>query len=994
MENGIYYGLRLLVIFATIAIQFGYSAPVTAIFECSNPNLCHANDQISFSNEEILQVATSSSCGICTLKLNATRGHQVHLEIESVSSWSQLYHFYFVYVGTTTGFAEKPEKCGITFPTNSLEVGYKMDATFVIRTQVMNPGEQCSESDVSTCNPLHNCKNLLSFYDLKKVTYQEQESVLESAFNHPIVYKLYGETEIRGALPLCATNCVCSLHYHRLVAHCDGETKQTLLLHPDLVPLNIFSVIFSGNRYDHDPLTVLDASNRQLECIDANAFQDFRYVNRLVLNQNLLTRISTRTFNWNGLLILELADNKLTELEPDVFNSLTFLLLLDLHGNQLTNLHPDLFKSQQLLFQAMDLSKNNLTELLPETFSPLEQMGTLILDQNSIAALQKGTFKDMKKLQWLFLNDNQLTSIEPGTFSGLEILYRLQLSGNQLTAIESDMFQGAETLRELELSRNSITNLPPDVFQSIPAVLAIRLDNNQFNQIDLQSFKGLEHLLGLNISGNHLTLVNHGLPERIKVHSSNETSLFPRLRLLLLNNNQIQDIDGNVFKEMPEIESIQIRGNPLKRVDKKTFQSLKNNNTNVLVDEPATCCFIDKAQCKAQNQREPYLTCLRLLPNLSVRVFMWIFGLFAFVGNLSVLLWRCVRQGRENIIQVLLIENLAASDLLMGVYMLMIASADAYYQQYFPSESDGWRNGPLCKLAGALSVLSSEASVFFITLISIDRFLAIKYPRGKQRLTKCSARITLICLWSLALLLSIIPTSVGGKSPDFYDASEVCIGLPFVRAPVFVNRSVVVADFQFEIDDLYSLLSSGRDDVYYEDYIYPVTGNKPGLYFSIILFLGINLLCFFVVAVSYVAIFIIVKQTSKSAGKSRRDQEITLAIRMGAIVITDFMCWVPIVVLGILVQSATITISPVVYVYIVVFVLPINSAVNPYIYTIAILISDYRTRARAKTDRNKKVKTKATVSSKNSQNNASNSQLTSFSNQRSATESNSQAQIS
>ena len=669
------------------------------------------------------------------------------------------------------------------------------------------------------------------------------------------------------------------------------------------------------------------------------------------MNENLLTRVPQDTFDWKELVILEIADNMLSDLAPNIFSRLIFLLVLDVHGNQLTNLHQDLFKSQRFL-RVVILSRNHLHKLLPETLNPLYDVFIFILDQNNITSLQNDTFQGMKHLQWLCLNDNQLTSIEPGTFSGPEMLRRLQLSGNQLTTIESDMFQGAETLKELTLSRNNIAYLPPDVFHHIPRVLAIGLDNNQFNMIGLQPFKGLEILLGLNMSGNHLNFVEHGLPGRIQMRLSNETSLFPKLKLLLLNNNQIQNIDGDVFKEMPEIESIQIRGNPLKRVDRKTFQSLKNNNTNVLVDEPATCCFIDEVQCKAQNEREPYLTCLRLLPYPSVRVFMWIFGLFAFVGNLSVLLWRCVRQGRENIIQVLLIENLAASDLLMGVYMLIIASADAYYQQYFPSESDEWRNGPLCKLAGVLSVISSEASVFFITLISIDRFMAIKYPRGKHRLTKRSARITLICLWSLALLLSIVPASVGGRNPDFYDASEVCIGLPFVRAPVFVNRSVVVADFQFEIDDLYSLLSSARDDVYYEDYIYPVTGNKPGLYFSIILFLGINLLCFFIVAVSYVAIFIIVKQTSKSAGKSRTDQEITLAIRMGAIVITDFMCWVPIVVIGILVQSATVTISPVVYVYIVVFILPINSALNPYIYTIAIKISEYRKKRKKKVQSN------------------------------------------
>ena len=285
----------------------------------------------------------------------------------------------------------------------------------------------------------------------------------------------------------------------------------------------------------------------------------------------------------------------------------------------------------------------------------------------------------------------------------------------------------------------------------------------------------------------------------------------------------------------------------------------------------------------------------------------------------------------------------------MGVYMLIIASADAYYQQYFPSESDDWRNGPICKLAGTISVLSSEASVFFITLISIDRFLSIKYPLGTQkRLTKKSAKIILICLWCFALFLSIISTSLNGVHPDFYDVSEVCIGLPFVRAYVYRNKTVVTFDSydysELFVDALYDYLYPS----YVEEYIYPVTGNDPVMNFAIVLFLGINFLCFLTVAISYIFIFILYKRSTGRSGSSNADKEITLAIRMGAIVLTDFACWVPIVVIGILVQSATITISPVVYVYIVVFILPINSAVNPYIYTISVIISDYKARSKSK----------------------------------------------
>ena len=938
---------------------------------------CSGNGQIS-KMDEVLTIA-ASSCETCILKVNATRGHQICLEIESVSSWSQLDHFYFVYTNVITGFTEKSEKCSITFPTNAVEIGYKLDAIFVIHAQVMNQSERCSESDATTCNLSHNCNSLRNFHDLKYVTYREQETLFKSAaYSYFRLVYVTGWLHIIIELPPCPSACRCSLHYQRLVVYCDGETKQILLLHPELgfsgsktssASYTSSSTFYSSlNTYQNLP-AVFDVSNQQLENVDANAFQDLSYIYRLILNENLLTRIPPGMFDWIGLLFfLELADNKLSDLAPDIFSRLLNLTVLDLHGNQLTSLHPDLFKSQQNL-EAVDLSRNKLCKLLPETFNPLQQVENLILDQNNITSLHKDTFQGMQKLVWLLLNDNQLSSIEPGTFNGLEILRKLQLSGNQLTTIKSDVFVGAGRLSELIISKNNISNLPPDVFRHIPEVLKLNLEDNQFDEINLQPFTGLNWLLGLNISGNHLSFVGHGLSDQVR--SSNASSLFPSLKVFLLNDNKIQDLDGNIFKEMPGIVSIQIRGNPLKRVDKKTFQPLENN-TNVLVDEAATCCFIEKAQCKPQNPKEPYLTCLRLLPYPSVRVFMWTFGLFAFVGNLSVLLWRCIKHGKENIIQVLLVENLAASDFLMGVYMLIIASADVYYQQYFPSESDEWRNGPLCKLAGTLSVISSEASVFFITLISIDRFLACKYPRGKQRLTKKSARITLICLWSLALLLSIIPTSVSGKNPDFYDVSEVCIGLPFVRAPLFLNKSVVVT---LDLEDLpVSDVSSDRNGVYDDDYLFPETGNKPGLYYSIVLFLGINSLCFLIVAVCYMFIFIIVKQSSKSVSKSRTDQEITLAVRMGAIVLTDFMCWSPIVLIGILVQSATVTISPVVYVYIVVFILPINSAVNPYIYTIGKIISDYRTRTRTKNSTNN-------ASSNVNKPKTSNEESTSFTNQ-------------
>ena len=63
-----------------------------------------------------------------------------------------------------------------------------------------------------------------------------------------------------------------------------------------------------------------------------------------------------------------------------------------------------------------------------------------------------------------------------------------------------------------------------------------------------------------------------------------------------------------------------------------------------------------------------------------------------------------------------------------------------------------------------------------------------------------------------------------------------------------------------------------------------------------------------------------------------------MAIKMGLIVLTDMMCWLPIIILSILVQTGRHTVTPHTYTWIVTFVLPINSAINPFLYTLATAI--------------------------------------------------------
>ena len=67
-----------------------------------------------------------------------------------------------------------------------------------------------------------------------------------------------------------------------------------------------------------------------------------------------------------------------------------------------------------------------------------------------------------------------------------------------------------------------------------------------------------------------------------------------------------------------------------------------------------------------------------------------------------------------------------------------------------------------------------------------------------------------------------------------------------------------------------------------------------------------------------------------------------LTRKITAIVATDFVCVFPLIVLGILVQIRAIELPASVYAWSVTVILPINAAINPYLYTIVQIIFNRR----------------------------------------------------
>lgn len=92
----------------------------------------------------------------------------------------------------------------------------------------------------------------------------------------------------------------------------------------------------------------------------------------------------------------------------------------------------------------------------------------------------------------------------------------------------------------------------------------------------------------------------------------------------------------------------------------------------------------------------------------------------AIVGNKIVLLGRCFHKNRNNVEHSLYLTHLAASDLLMGIYLAIIAIVDINFRGSYIVHEEAWRHSKVCALCGELRILYYESflkNVFFFRLL-------------------------------------------------------------------------------------------------------------------------------------------------------------------------------------------------------------------------------------------------------------------------------------
>ncbi|XP_076436576.1 G-protein coupled receptor GRL101-like [Babylonia areolata] len=234
--------------------------------------------------------------------------------------------------------------------------------------------------------------------------------------------------------------------------------------------------------------------------------------------------------------------------------------------------------------------------------------------------------------------------------------------------------------------------------------------------------------------------------------------------------------------------------------------------------------------------------------------------------------------------------NLNMADFLMGVYISIIGAADERYRGRYLYCDDTWKSSVTCKVSGFLSLLSSEVSALLIWLITLDRFIVIHFPFSTLRFQRTSATMACSVTWLVGWFLALVPLLPMTSHWEFYSQSGICIPLPVTRQ-----------EFKGKV---YS--------------------------FSVLIVLNFALFLF--ISVGQALIFWSIQRSALKANTTKMSRDMTIAGRLISVAVTDFLCWFPIGICGMLALKGT-PIPREVSVALAVFVLPLNSAVNPFMYT-------------------------------------------------------------
>ena len=365
-----------------------------------------------------------------------------------------------------------------------------------------------------------------------------------------------------------------------------------------------------------------------------------------------------------------------------------------------------------------------------------------------------------------------------------------------------------------------------------------------------------------------------------------------------------------------------------------------------------------------------------MIKNTHLRNFMWV----SFVGIIALNLFVIKRNFREvrclddkhsiKYYNLMFVLHLALSDIIYGFAIASVAFSSKTFSGNYCSKDFEWRSSFGCNLIGVLTFCSSQTSLNILVLITGFRLYTVYRPFTSLDTKKNTINFFLFICWFLSLLLSITPIVM----------KNVFIQEMIISSNIFLNNKRI--DRLIKPDDVFNLAKnienvwtvSKVNSIPYSKSIYNVTDLNdwyfntkeirkqhpntsidvkmsfgyyssssvclPDFYsksvvaskFSISL-LTFNLFLIICISIGYILILYKIKSSKvRKSFKKKIKKENKLMKRVILIIVTDIACWIPIIIFS-YASYFGYPIPDIVHPLSSIVLLPINSLLNPIIYS-------------------------------------------------------------
>ena len=403
----------------------------------------------------------------------------------------------------------------------------------------------------------------------------------------------------------------------------------------------------------------------------------------------------------------------------------------------------------------------------------------------------------------------------------------------------------------------------------------------------------------------------------------------------------------------------------------------KCTSTGKYIPKTSTCdgsfdCLDLSDECNEQCSSD-------IIESTALKGFSWLIGSLAVLANAIIISQNAVSlrkcQSTVALLNKSLIMAISSGDFLVGCYLIVISIYDGFiYKQSYCKNQINWITSTNCSVIGVLSTSGSQVSLFAMCVLSVTRIIGIcnsmRVPGEVTWIKSVKVTVSLIIMILISFTIAIIP--IVDRFEDFFvngvkyeEELKVFLGTPNKQTILEILESYYGRMKKTTLS--WKMINQMVKGMYSHDFQYPdhtskilkvdFYGNDGVCLFKYFVkdqdpqrlfvwtILALNFICFMFITVSYLIIGYFSYKSSKSLTKSGGNQQISQRNRkmnrkISIIITTDFLCWVPFIVICVLHSVEVLDATPW-YSLFSIIILPINSVINPLIYdeTITNLIS-------------------------------------------------------